>query len=304
MKKSITLASAAAAVAGLTLALMPALPAAAADPQPCAEMGGNIMVLNVQTPTCTLLYTSGAASILLPNDTPKVVYGVVNMVSPGVAPKTLTTQSGKAYDLNPTEGKRWLSVGPTKAAQMIVTAVIVNNKIGKTYPYLFITDDAITDRFSGQSFIGKTNNAKGSKGQISIWTRIDWAGGLSDNGGLRGLITNYKQNILETGQCKAAMVKQHKDMVLQRFGQKGKLEMGWKPGIYQGQDSLLTITTETSSLFARPAPTALLLTQKVWKPITKGKINFTLAGSDAGLAKILINTIRASSAVKKCSLKP
>lgn len=302
MKKSITLASAAAAVASLTLALVPALPAAAADPQPCAEMGGNVTILATSTPTCTLLYTSGAASILLPADTPRVVYGVVNMVSPGVAPTTLTTQEGKTMALNPTEGKRWLSVGPTRAAQIIVQAVIVNKKIGKTYPYLFITDDAITDRFAGQTFIGKTNNAKGSKGKISIWTRIDWAGGLSDNGGLRGVISNYKQNVLETGECKPAMVKQHKDMVLARFGQKGKLEMGWKPGIYQGQDSFLTISTETSALFARPAPTALLLTQKVWKPISKGKINFTLAGSDAGLAKILINTIRPSTAVKKCSL--
>ena len=304
MKKSITLASAAAAVASLTLALVPALPAAAADPQPCQDMGGNIMVLNVQTPTCTLLYTSGSASILLPSDTPKVVYGVVNMVSPGVAPKTLTTQNGKVYDLNPTEGKRWLSVGPTKAAQMIVTAVIVNNKIGKTYPYLFITDDAITDRFSGQTFIGKTNNAAGSKDKISIWTRIDWASGLADNGGLRGTITNYKQNVLEQGECKPAMVKQHKDMVLQRFGQKGKLDMLWQPGIYQGQDSLLSIKTETSAVFTRPAPTALLLTQKLWKPITKGKINFTLAGSNAGLSKIFIYTIRSSTAAKTCSLKP
>lgn len=302
MKKSITLASAAAAVAGLTLALVPALPAAAADPVPCQQMGGNIMVLNVSTPTCTLLYTSGAASILLPADTPKVVYGVVNMVSQGVAPKTLTTQEGKVYDLNPTEGKRWLSVGPVKASQMIVKAVIVNNKIGKTYPYLFITDDAITDRFAGKTFIGKTNNAKGSKGKISIWTRIDWASGLSDNGGLRGVISNYKQNVLEQGECKPAMVKQHIDMVKQRFGQKGKLEMNWKPGIYQGQDSLLTISTETPSVFERPAPTALLLTQKVWKPISKGKLNFTLAGSDAGLAKILINTIRTTTAVQKCSL--
>lgn len=302
MKKSITIASAAAAVAGLTLALVPALPAAAADPQPCAQMGGNITVLNTPTPTCTLLYTSGAASILLPDDGPRLVYGVVNMVSQGVAPKTLTTQSGQTYDLNPTEGKRWLSVGPTRASQMIVKAEIVNKKIGKTFPYLFITDDAITDRFAGQTFIGKTNNAQGSKGQISIWTRIDWASGLSDNGGLRGVISNYKQNVLETGQCKAAMVKQHKDMVLQRFGQKGKLEMSWRPGIYQGDNSLLTITTETTAVFARPAPTALLLTQKVWTPISKGKINFTLSGSNAGLAKILINTIRASSPAKKCSL--
>ena len=304
MKKSITLASAAAAVAGLTLALVPALPAAAADPQPCANMGGNVTILNTATPTCTLLYTSGSASILLPADTPRVVYGVVNMVSPGVAPKTLTTQEGKTMDLNPTEGKRWLSVGPTRASQIIVEAVIVNNKIGKTYPYLFITDDAITDRFSGQTFIGKTNNAAGSKDKISIWTRIDWAGGLADNGGLRGTITNYKQNVLEQGECKPAMVKQHKDMVLQRFGQKGKLDMLWQPGIYQGQDSLLSIKTETSAVFTRPAPTALLLTQKLWKPITKGKINFTLAGSNAGLSKIFIYTIRSSSAAKTCSLKP
>ena len=298
MKKPLTLAAAATAAAGLALAVLPALPAAA-DPVPCAQMGQNVTILNTSTPTCTLLYTSGPASILLPNDGPRLVYGVVNMTSQGVVPKTLTTQSGKQYALNPTEGKRWLSVGPTKASQTIVRAEIVNGKIGKTFPYLFITDDAITDRFAGKSFIGKTNNAKGSKNVISIWTRIDWAAGLSDNGGLRGVIANYKQNVIDAGQCKAAMVKQHIDMVKQRFGQKGKLEMSWNPGQYQGQDSLLVLTTETKSVFARPAPTALLLTQKVWKP---GKLNFTLAGGDTGLAKILVNNIQGGSPVQKCSL--
>jgi hypothetical protein len=215
------------------------------------------------------------------------------------APTTFTDQTGKTYAINPTEGKRWLGVGATRAAQTIVKAEIVNGKIGKTFPYLFITDDAITDRFAGKTFIGKTNNAKGSKNQISIWTRIDWASGLSDNGGLRGVIANYKQNVTEAGQCKPAMVKQHIDLVKQRFGQKGKLEMGWNPGLSQGQDSLITLRTETNALFTNPAPTALVLTQKVWKP---GKINFTLASSDAGLMKILVNDIRGGSAVQKCKL--
>jgi hypothetical protein len=122
---------------------------------------------------------------------------------------------------------------------------------------------------------------------------------LSDNGGLRGVIANYKQNVTEAGQCKPAMVKQHIDLVKQRFGQKGKLEMGWNPGLSQGQDSLITLRTETNALFTNPAPTALVLTQKVWKP---GKINFTLASSDAGLMKILVNDIRGGSAVQKCKL--
>ena len=81
---------------------------------------------------------------------------------------------------------------------------------------------AITDRFAGKTFIGKTNNDKSSKNTISIWTRIDWAQGLSSDGGLRGVIANYKQNIVEAGQCKPAMTKQHADLVKQRFGQKGK----------------------------------------------------------------------------------
>lgn len=300
MKRSLTLTGAGLATAGLALALIPALPAAA-DPVPCAQMGGNVTILNTPTPTCTLLYTSGGASILLPPNAAKILYGVVNMTG-STAPTTFTDQNGKVYQLNPKEGKRWLSVGPTKAAQTIVKAEIVNNKIGKTFPYLFITDDAITDRFAGKSFIGKTNNAKSSKNYISIWTRIDWAPGLSDNGGLRGVIANYKQNILEAGQCKPAMTKQHADMVKQRFGQKGKLELSWNPGLSKSQGgSSLILGTETKSVFARPAPTALELTQRVWKP---GKINFTLVGSDTGLMKILVNDVRAGSKVTKCSLKP
>ena len=300
MKKPLTLTGAGLAAAGLVLALVPALPAAA-DVTPCARMGGNVTILNTPTPTCTLLYTSGSSSIVLPPDAPRIVYGVVNMTGSSV-PTTFTDRSGKVYPLNPTEGRRWLSVGATKAAQTIVKAEIVNNRIGKTFPQLFITDDAITDRFAGKSFIGKTNNAKGSKNTISIWTRIDWAPGLSDNGGLRGVIANYKQNVLEAGQCKPAMTKQHADLVKQRFGQKGKLEMGWNPGLSKSQGgSSLTMRTETNALFTRPAPTALELTQRVWKP---GKINFTLASSDAGLMKILVNDVRAGSAVTKCSLKP
>ena len=219
MKRSLTLAGAGLAAAGLVLAVIPAGPAAAADPVPCAQMGSNVTILNTATPTCVGLYTSGKASILLPANTPKIIYGVVNMTGSSTPPTTFTDQNGVNYPLNPTEGKRWLSVGPTKAAQTIVRAEIVNKKIGKTFPYVFITDDAITDRFAGKTFIGKTNNDKSSKNQISIWTRIDWAQGLSSDGGLRGVIANYKQNVVEAGQCKPAMTKQHTDMVKQRFGQ-------------------------------------------------------------------------------------
>jgi hypothetical protein len=300
MKKPLSFAGAGLAAAGLVLALVPALPAAA-DVSPCAQMGGNVTILNTPTPTCTLLYTTGASSIVLPADGPRLIYGVVNMTGSS-APTTFTDRKGKVYPLNPTEGRRWLSVGATKAAQTIVRAEIVNNRIGKTFPQLFITDDAITDRFAGKSFIAKTNNAKGSKNAISIWTRIDWAPGLSDNGGLRGVIANYKQNVLEAGQCKPAMTKQHADMVKQRFGKKGKLELSWNPGLSKSDGgSSLIMDTETTSEFARPAPTALELTQRVWKP---GKINFTLVGSDSGLMKILVNDVRGGSAVTKCSLKP
>ena len=294
MKRTLTLTGAGLAAAGLALALVPALPAAAADPVPCARMGGTVTILNTPTPTCTMLYTSGKASILLPANTPQILYGVVNMTGSSTPPTTFTDQNGVTYPLNPTEGNRWLSVGPTKAAQTIVKAEIVNKKIGKTFPYVFITDDAITDRFAG-----KTNNDKSSKNQISIWTRIDWAQGLSSDGGLRGVIANYKQNVVEAGQCKPAMTKQHTDMVKQRFGQKGKLNMVWNPGLSKGADSYIGIRTEESALFTNPAPTALVLTQKVWKP---GKINFTLASSNSGLMKIVVNDIRGGSAVKKCSL--
>ena len=300
MKRTLTLTGAGAAVAGLVLALVPALPAAA-DVSPCAQMGGNVTILNQPTPTCTLLYTSGGSSIVLPADTARIVYGVVNMTGSSV-PTTFTDRKGNVYPLNPTEGRRWLSVGATKAAQTIVKDEIVNKKIGKSFPQLFITDDAITDRFAGKTFIAKTNNAKGSKSAISIWTRIDWASGLSDNGGLRGVIANYKQNVLEAGQCKPAMTKQHADMVKQRFGQKGKLDLSWNPGLSKSQGgSSLIMNTETSAVFARPAPTALELTQRVWKP---GNINITLVGSDAGRMKILVNDVRAGRPVTKCSLKP
>lgn len=294
LKTLLALGSAAATVA--VLAAASPVQAAPLDPRPCAQMGRDITMLGTATPTCTLLYTSGKASLLLPPNRPRMIYGVVDMVSDGVAPTTVTSQDGKAYPLNPREGKRWLSVGPTKAAQTVVAAEIVNGKIGKTFPYVFITDDAITDRFAGKTFIAKTSNAKQS---ISIWTRIDWAGGLSDNGGLHGVISNYKKNVVNEGQCKPAMVKQHTSMVKDRFGERGKVDLSWNPGIYKGKDSLLIMRTETKAVYSRPAPTMLELTQRIWKP---GKLNFALANSSAGLSKIYVNSIQSGSSVKQCSL--
>lgn len=264
---------------------------------PCAEMGRNVNMLGVPTPTCTELYTYGDTSIALPQDGPRIVYGTVNMTSASVAPKTFTSQNGVTYDLNPTDGKRWLAVGPNKAAQTIVRAEIVNKRIGNTMPFLFITDDAVTDRFSGKTFVGNTTNAKGSKSPISIWTRIDWSSGSSANGGLRGNITNYKRNVVEAGQCKPAMTKKHTSMVKERFGQQGALNMVWAPGVVKGQDSLLVISTQTVAKYGRPAPTALQLADSLWKP---GALNFTLLNSDKGLAKINVKDIRNSSAVRYC----
>lgn len=303
-----TLATRGVLAAGAALTLMAGFVAApsAAQAAPetlgmgaCAQMGGNVTILGERTSTCTLLYTSGSASVLLPQDTPRIKYGVVQMVSPGVAPTTFTDRNGVSYPLNPTEGKRWLSVGPRVAAQTIVAAEIVNKRIGKTFPFLFITDDAITDRFAGKTFFSRTSNAPGSKSPISIWTRIDWSPGMSQNGGLHGVIANYKINVLDTGQCRPAMLKQHTDMVKQRFGKNGKVELSWNPGLYKGADSRLVLSTQTSATFSHPAPTALLLTQKVWKP---GKIFFTLDQSDTGLAKIRVESITGGSVVKRCAI--
>ena len=49
MKRTLTLTGAGLAAAGLALALVPALPAAAADPVPCARMGGTVTILIYMT---------------------------------------------------------------------------------------------------------------------------------------------------------------------------------------------------------------------------------------------------------------
>lgn len=298
MKRILMLAGAGVAATGLVTSMFVAGPALAAD-QPCEEMGGRITILNQSTPVCEGLYTSGSSSIVVPADAPRIIYGVVNMVSPGVAPTTVTGRDGATYDLNPTEGNRWLSVGPRIASQTIVRAEIVNNRIGKTFPYLYIADDAITGRFTGKSFIGRTKNGDTAKKPLSIWTRIDWAKGTSNDGSLRGAIVNYRQNVKDAGQCKPAMVPVNPDRVKQRFGKGGKVTLSWNAGLRQGQDSLLVLTTQTSSRFTHPVPTALKLTQSVWKP---GKIFFKLSGSTSGLISVGINDIRKESNVKECTL--
>lgn len=298
MKRLLMLAGAGAAATGLITSTLVAVPAVAADP-PCAQMGGTVTILEQSTPTCVELYTSGPSSIRLPADAPRIIYGVVNMVSPGVAPTTVTGQNGQTYALNPNEGNRWLSVGSRVASQTIVKAEIVNNRIGKTFPYLYITDDAITDRFAGKSFIGRAKNGSKAKKPLSIWTRIDWASSRSIDGGLRGAMVNYRINVVDAGQCKPAMVPVNPDRVKQRFGKGGKVKLIWNAGLRQGQDSLLVMTTQTNWRFTHPVPTALKLTQKVWKP---GKLFFRLSGSDGGIISVGINDVRKGSKVKECAL--
>lgn len=299
MKKRMALLGSVAGSAALILTLIPASPATAADPQPCAQMGGSITILNQSTPTCVGLFTSGASSIVLPPNGPRIVYGVVNMTQSGVAPTTVTDQSGRMIPINPTEGRRWLTVGPAIASQTIVKAEIVNNRIGKTFPYLYVTDDAITDRFAGKTFIGRTKNSPSAKKPLSIWTRIDWASGASVDGGLKGRIVNYRRNVVDAGQCKPSMVSKNPDRVKQRFGRKGKVSLKWNAGLAQGDGSYLILKTEVAWVFTHRIPTALQLTRKVWKP---GKLTFTLAGSSSGLTKMGINDIRKGSAVKECAL--
>jgi hypothetical protein len=299
MKRSHRVAMTAAATAGLTLALLTGVPAASADSGACARMGSNVTILGISTPSCVDLYTSGSSSVVLPANTPRIIYGVINMTSPGVAPSTFTDQTGRTFAVNPVEGQRWLTAGPSVAARTIVKGEIVNNRIGRTFPYLFITDDAITDRFAGKSFIGRTKNSAGSKKELSLWTRIDWAEGLSADGGLKGAIANYKRNIVETGQCKPSLVSQQQVKVKERFGSKGRVKLDWKPGVYQGQDSFLLLKTQTGAVFTHPAPTALKLARKVWRPSSLG---FSLSGSKAGLSRLSVNDIRRAGTVKSCSL--
>jgi hypothetical protein len=296
MKRSLILAATGVAATGLITSLLVASPVAAAD-DPCAQMGDRITILNQSTPTCEALYTSGSSSIIVPADGPRIIYGVVNMPPSGGAPTTFTGRNGVVYELNARQSERWDQVSVATGSQTIVRAEIVNKKIGQAIPYLYITDDAITDRFAGKSFIGRSKNGAKAKKPLSIWTRIDWAGGLSTDGGLKGAMVNYRKNIRDAGQCKPAMVPVNPDRVKERFGKGGKVELIWKAG--QGQNSQLVMTTQTQWRFSHPVPSALKLTEKVWKP---GKLFFKLNGSESGIISVGINDIRKESSFKECKL--
>jgi hypothetical protein len=296
MKRILMLAGAGAAATGLVSSMLVVGPAVAAD-QPCAEMGDRISILNESTPTCVMLYTSGSSSIVVPADGPRIIYGVVNMPPSGGAPTTFTGRNGVTYQLNDRQSQRWDSVSVRTGSQTIVRAEIVNGKIGQAIPYLYIADDAITDRFEKKSFIGRAKNGEKAKKPLSIWTRIDWASGTSSDGGLRGAMVNYRINVKDAGQCKPAMVPVNPDRVKQRFGKGGKVELVWSAG--QGANSLLVMTTQTQWRFTHPVPSALKLTQKVWKP---GKLFFKLSGSDGGIISVGINDIRKESRVRECTL--
>ena len=275
------------------VAAVPGWPAMA-----CAQIGEYVPMLNHQVPTCALLWTAGRSSIVLPADTPRVKYGVLSMPGSGKAPNMFIDRTGRQYAFPATQGNRWLTIGPRKVSQTILAVELKNNQIVTSFPVLFVADDALTDRFAGKTFIGRTANVTGTA-NIKMWTRIDWQPGVSINDGLYGKITNYKQNVLDAGVCREALVKQHPDMVKSRFGQKGKIELTWRHGLYAGQASTLTIITDTTASFSHPAPSTLLLTQKLWQP---GKIFFTLDQSDKGLAKIYVDDIVKASVAQKCSL--
>ena len=296
MKRNLMLAAAGVAAIGLVTPMLAAGPVAAAD-DPCAQMGDDIVILNQSTPTCEALYTSGASSVVVPADGPRIIYGVVNMPSSGGAPTTFTGRNGVTYQLNARQSERWGAVSYGTGSQTIVRAEIVQGKIGQAVPYLYITDDAVTDRFASKSFIGRSKNGAKAKKPLSIWTRIDWAAGLSSDGGLKGSIVNYRKNIRDAGQCKPAMVPVNPDRVKERFGKGGKVELLWRSG--QGQNSFLVMTTQTEWRFTHPVPSALKLTQKVWKP---GKLFFKLSGSESGIISVGINDIRKESSVKECAL--
>lgn len=274
MKRTLLGALAATAALGVTIALIPAGAVTAAspvtNPQACARMAGYTNVVNQPTPVCGLVYTSGSSSVVIPADAPRMVYGVVIAKASGIAPDQIVLRTGKLLALAPAEAQRWRYEPPAKVSHTIVRAEIVNNRVTKTWPYVFIGDDALVDHFGGQGFEGRVATGNKSK---QVWTRVNWSPKGQIDGRLAGVIANYNVNIKDGGICHQAVSKQYPTDMAKTFGDGGKVKMTWVPNTFVGGESYFVITTGGTK-FVRSAPTLYKLITTIWNPAKTGKWNF------------------------------
>jgi len=308
MKRTVISALAATAALGLTLSFIPATAATAAtpttNPQACRVMSGTTSVIGEPAPVCGLVWTEkGAPNVRLPQDKPEMVYGVIYRTSYGAAPTAIILRDGTRIPLKASEANKWRYESPNKVGQTIVRAQVLKPNLPskeavKTWPYVFISDDALVDNFTAQAFTGRFATNNKSK---QVWTRINWSpkGKVGDD--LTGAIANWDINIQDGKTCRQAVKDQYSSDMKKTVGGKNT-RLAWVPNTYVGGQAYFTLTTAAGVKFVRNAPSLQKLTTATWDPFATGKWNFKAINSSTSFKRLDIVQISPRQSTVKCKL--
>ena len=292
MKRTIISALAATAALGLTLSFVPATVATAAtpttNPQACRVMSGTTTVVGEISPVCGLVWTEkGAPNVRLPQDKPEMVYGVIYRPAYGQPPTAIVLRDGTKIPLKPSEASRWRYESPQKVAQTIVRAQVLkptlpSKQAVKTWPYVFISDDALVDNFTAQAFTGRFATGNKSK---QVWARINWSpkGKVGDN--LTGAIANWDVNIQDGKTCRQSVQSQYPNDMAKTLGGK-QVTLAWLPTTNVGGQSYFVLTTAKGVKFQRSAPSLGKLVNATWDPFSTGKWNFKATNSPSSFNRL------------------
>lgn len=306
MKRLLMGAMGASMAVGLTMALIPAAASAATttNPQACRVMSGTTSVIGQPTPVCGLVWTDkGAANVRLPDDKPGMVYGVIYRASYGAAPTAIILRDGTRIPLKPSEANKWRFESPAKVAQTIVRAEILKPNLPsrqavKTWGYVFISDDALVDNFTNQSFTGRFRTTDRSK---QVWARINWSpkGKVGDD--LTGAIANWNNNVRDGSICHAAVSKQYSRDMKRTIGGKS-VHLAWVPTTYVGGNNYFALVTEAGTKFMRSAPSLQkLINGPTWDPVKDGKWNFQATNSPTSFTRFDVSAISLRQPTQKCN---
>ena len=305
MKRMLTGTIAAVAMLGVVIALVPASATAAptTNPQACQRMSGTTTIIGEPTPVCSLVWIQkGTPNVRLPEDKPSMVYGVIYRTSYGVPPTAIILRDGTKIPLKPSEADRWTREGSVRVAQTIVRAELLKPGLPqveavKTWPYVFIADDALVDHSAGYSFTGRFANNDSSK---QVWARINWSPNGKVGDDVTGAIANWDVAIKDGKICREAVKKQFPSVTAQTIGGK-KVHMSWVPNSYVGGQAYFVIVTESGVKFFRNAPSLSKLVNATWDPLVKGKLNFKASDSPTSVDRLNVVSITPRPDTFRCT---
>lgn len=305
MRRTLIGAMAASAAMAAVMSVVPGSASAvpATDPQACQRMASPTTIIGEPTPVCSLVWIQkGTPNVRLPADKPSMVYGVIYRTSYGSPATALILRDGTRIPLKASEAARWTNESSVRVAQTIVRAEVLkpdlpSREAVKTWPYVFIADDALVDHSAGYSFTGRFANSSGSK---QVWARINWSPNGKVGDDVTGAIANWDIAVEDGKICREAVSKQYPNDMARTLGGK-KVHMTWVPNSYVGGQAYFVITTDRGVKFVRNAPSLSKLVNATWDPMEKGKLNFKSTNSPTRFNRLNVVAIAPRPDTVKCT---